>query len=58
MHDLQLIAADGQPIVPLTLSNLLVGAAERYDALVTIESAGSFTLQAVGARHRVAGPWA
>jgi FtsP/CotA-like multicopper oxidase with cupredoxin domain len=46
-HDLQLIAADGQPITPLAVSNLLLGAAERYDALVTIESAGSFTLQAV-----------
>jgi FtsP/CotA-like multicopper oxidase with cupredoxin domain len=46
-HDLQLIAADGQPIVPLTVSNLCIAAAERYDALVTVETAGSFTLQAV-----------
>jgi FtsP/CotA-like multicopper oxidase with cupredoxin domain len=45
-HDLQLIAADGQPIVPLTVSSVLVGSAERYDALVTIQESGSFTLHA------------
>jgi len=45
-HDLTLIAADGQPIVPLTVSNLLMATAERYDALVTIQSTGSFTLHA------------
>ncbi len=46
-HDLQLIAADGQPIEPLTVDSLLLASAERYDVLVTIESTGSFTLQAV-----------
>lgn len=57
LHDLQLIAADGQPIEPLTVSNLLIGAAERYDALVTIEQPGSFTLQvaALGTEGRAVG---
>jgi multicopper oxidase len=45
-HDFQLIAADGQPIVPLKVSNLLLGSAERYDAIVTVASSGSFTLHA------------
>ncbi|MGD9634659.1 MAG: multicopper oxidase family protein, partial [Pirellulales bacterium] len=64
-HDLQLIAADGQPIKPVTCNSLLLGAAERYDALVTIESNGSFTLhaaalgtsdQAVGVIHTTPNP--
>ncbi len=45
-HDLMLIAADGQPIVPLNVSSLLISTAERYDAVVTIQSTGSFTLHA------------
>jgi FtsP/CotA-like multicopper oxidase with cupredoxin domain len=64
-HDLLLISADGQPITPLSCSNLLVGAAERYDALVTIQNAGSFILRAaalgtdgqvVGAIHTTNSP--
>jgi FtsP/CotA-like multicopper oxidase with cupredoxin domain len=45
-HDLELIATDGQPVVPLTVSNLVMASAERYDALVTIAASGSFTLHA------------
>jgi multicopper oxidase len=45
-HELRLIASDGQPIVPLTVDSLVIGTAERYDALVTVEAAGSFTLHA------------
>ena len=45
-HELMLIAADGQPIEPLMVSSLLIATAERYDAVVTIQSTGSFTLHA------------
>jgi FtsP/CotA-like multicopper oxidase with cupredoxin domain len=45
-HELQIIAADGQPVEQLTASNIVVGTAERYDALVTVGKSGSFTLHA------------
>jgi multicopper oxidase len=45
-HELQVIAADGQPVEPITVSDVVVGAAERYDALVTIGESGNFTLHA------------
>ncbi len=56
-HDLELIAADGQPITPFSCNSLMLGAAERYDALVTIESTGSFTLHAaaLGTSDQVVG---
>lgn len=56
-HELELIAADGQPIVPLTCGSLMLGAAERYDALVTIDATGSFTLHAaaLGTSDQVVG---
>jgi FtsP/CotA-like multicopper oxidase with cupredoxin domain len=45
-HELAVIAADGQPVKSTTVSNIVVGAAERYDVLVTIAETGSFTLHA------------
>ena len=56
-HDLEIIAADGEPVVPVTVGNLAIAVAERYDVLVTIRKAGSFTLNAagLGSVHKVAG---
>lgn len=45
-HDLQLISADGQYVEPMDVGDLVVATAERYDVLVTIKKAGSFTLHA------------
>ena len=47
-HDLEIIAADGQPVVPVTAGSVAIAVAERYDVLVTIRKAGSFTLNAAG----------
>ena len=56
-HDLEIIAADGQPVVPVTAGSVAIAVAERYDVLVTIRKAGSFTLNAagLGSVHKVAG---
>jgi FtsP/CotA-like multicopper oxidase with cupredoxin domain len=45
-HTMQLIAADGQPVVPTQVQNLVLATAERYDVLVTVRTSGSFTLHA------------
>ena len=56
-HELEIIAADGQPVVPTKAGNVVIAVAERYDVLVTIRKSGSFTLNAValGTRRQVAG---
>lgn len=56
-HQLEVIAADGQPVTPVTCDSLMLGAAERYDALVTIGASGSFTLHAaaLGTSDQVVG---
>ena len=56
-HDLEIIAADGQPVVPVTAGNVVIAVAERYDVLVTIKKTGSFDLRAValGTRRGVSG---
>ena len=56
-HDLEIIAADGQPVVPVKAGSIAIAVAERYDVLVTIRKAGSFTLNAagLGSVHKVAG---
>ena len=41
---LTLIAADGEPIAPIVVDNLVIGTAQRYDALVTLPESGSYTL--------------
>jgi FtsP/CotA-like multicopper oxidase with cupredoxin domain len=43
---LTLIAADGEPIEPVVVDNLVIGTAQRYDALVTLPDSGSYTLHA------------
>ena len=57
---LTLIAADGDPVEPLVVDNLVIGTAQRYDVLVTLPESGSYTLhaaalgddkQAVGVLH-------
>jgi len=45
-HQLELIAADGQPVEPVRGDNIVIGTAERYDFLVTLKESGSFTLHA------------
>ena len=56
-HDLEIIAADGQPVVPVTAGNVVIAVAERYDVLVTIKKTGSFDLRAValGTKRGVTG---
>lgn len=56
-HDMEIIAADGQPVVPITAGNVVIAIAERYDVLVTIKKSGSFTLNAaaLGTKRKVAG---
>ena len=56
-HELELIAADGQPIEPIRGDNLVIGTAERYDFLVTLKRSGSFTLHAaaLGTQRQVVG---
>jgi FtsP/CotA-like multicopper oxidase with cupredoxin domain len=41
-----LIAADGDAIEPIVVDNLVIGTAQRYDALVTLPQSGSYTLHA------------
>jgi len=43
---LTVIAADGEPVVPVTVDNLVIGTAQRYDVLVTLPESGSHTLHA------------
>jgi FtsP/CotA-like multicopper oxidase with cupredoxin domain len=43
---LTLIAADGDPVEPLMVDNLVIGTAQRYDVLVTLPESGSYTLHA------------
>ncbi len=45
-RELKIIAADGQAVEPVTVSNIVVGAAERYDAVVSVSESGSFTIHA------------
>ena len=43
---LTLIAADGDPVEPLVVDNLVIGTAQRYDVLVTLPESGGCTLHA------------
>jgi FtsP/CotA-like multicopper oxidase with cupredoxin domain len=43
---LTLIAADGDPVEPLVVDNLVIGTAQRYDVLVSLPASGSYTLHA------------
>ena len=56
-HELELIAADGQPVDPVRGENIVIATAERYDFLVTVKESGSFTLHAgaLGSKLQVVG---
>ena len=56
-HEMEIIAADGQPVVPTRAGSVVIAVAERYDVLVTIKRSGSFTLNAaaLGTKRKVAG---
>lgn len=56
-HELELIAADGQPVDPVRGKSLVIATAERYDFLVTLKRSGSFTLRAaaLGTHGQVVG---
>jgi FtsP/CotA-like multicopper oxidase with cupredoxin domain len=43
---LTLITADGDPVEPIVVDNLVIGTGERYDVLVTLRESGSYTLHA------------
>jgi len=45
-HPLEVIAKDGNPVVPARADSILLAAAERYDALVTVEDEGIFRMTA------------
>jgi FtsP/CotA-like multicopper oxidase with cupredoxin domain len=40
------IAADGDPVAPIQVDNLMIGTAQRYDVLVSLPESGSYTLHA------------
>ena len=46
-HPLTVIAADGTPVKPVTVDNLLVSIGERYDVLVEGKRAGAYWIRAV-----------
>lgn len=43
---MQVIATDGEPIVPVEVENLVIATAQRYDVLVTVPSGSSHTIHA------------
>jgi multicopper oxidase len=43
---LTVISADGFPIEPLDVDNLVIGTAQRYDVIVAIPESGSYTIHA------------
>jgi FtsP/CotA-like multicopper oxidase with cupredoxin domain len=45
-HPLTLTHADGQPVAPVEVDQLLIGMGECYDFLVPVTEAGSFTIRA------------
>lgn len=45
-HALRVIAADGRPIQPVEVDDLILATGERYDVLVTMGEPGSYTVRA------------
>lgn len=45
-HDLEVTHADGQPVVPVVVDDVVIATAERYDVVVTIREAGAFRIRA------------
>ena len=56
-HEMTIIETDGNPCEPITVDNLSLCTAERYDVLVTIKKSGSFSLHwaCVGQSEQVVG---
>lgn len=56
-HEMTIIACDGTACEPITVDDLTIAVAERYDVLVTIKESGSFTLHwaCVGQASQVVG---
>lgn len=46
-HPLRVIAADGTPVRPVTVDNLVIAIGERYDVLVDAKQTGAFWMRAV-----------
>jgi FtsP/CotA-like multicopper oxidase with cupredoxin domain len=46
-HRMDVVAADGQSVQPLTVDSLLIGMGERYDAIVAADQPGVWTMMAV-----------
>jgi len=47
-HELQVVAADGFPVVPKKTKSLIIGMGERYDVLVTASQAANLVAVTVG----------
>lgn len=45
---LTVVATDGNPVEPVTCDHVVLGAAERYDVLITLKESGAFTIDAAG----------
>lgn len=41
-----IVAADGPPVEPVKVDNLLMGIAETYDIVVTVPAGGSYEVRA------------
>lgn len=56
-HEMTIIETDGNPCEPVTVDNLTICTAERYDVLVTIKESGSFSLHwaCLGQANQVVG---
>lgn len=46
-HTLEVVAADGRPVKPVVVDDLVLGMGERYDVIVTVGSSGSYAIRAV-----------
>lgn len=46
-HRLEVVAADGRPVVPVVVDDLVLGVGERYDVIVTVGAEGSYPIRAV-----------
>ncbi|HEY8513982.1 MAG TPA: multicopper oxidase family protein [Candidatus Binatia bacterium] len=45
-HALQVVAADGRAVEPVEVDDLVLGTGERYDVILTMGAAGSYSLRA------------
>jgi FtsP/CotA-like multicopper oxidase with cupredoxin domain len=52
-HRMDVVAADGQPVQPLTVDSLLIGMGERYDVIVRATQPGVWTMMAASVDARL-----